>query len=273
VLPGGACTLTSQCFQDYYGCQATTCTTNCIRSNPPLGKNCADRNNFTNWDYCDTTGVCNGNQYNSIFLTLYTFPLAVDISFDYNYTIQLQQTIFQILQSNFSLPFSASPSVRTCFERFQALQVVTVGSQRQIVSCIPTYIVSSSNGGTIFQMYVEIIGGPPVTAAGTTIIAMTDYLIAAIYSGALIGFGIQPFALVVTNPWDPPAYIPWSNGYLLGIAIGVACGCFILSILGCVLYYAIKSKREVYGSVATDSTASVQSGSSMRSESHASATD
>lgn len=77
----------------------------------------------------------------------------------------------------------------------------------------------------------------------------------------------------------------------LGIAIGVACGVFLVTVLGCVAYYWIKSARDIQvrkrereekergtegeqGGVLgqTDSTASVQSGSSFRSESHASAT-
>ncbi len=48
----------------------------------------------------------------------------------------------------------------------------------------------------------------------------------------------------------------------------------MVTVLGCVAYYWIKSARDIQGGVLgqTDSTASVQSGSSFRSESHASAT-
>jgi hypothetical protein len=80
---------------------------------------------------------------------------------------------------------------------------------------------------------------------------------------------------VTDFPFDLPEFIPWINGIYLAISIGVACGLFVITILGCVTFYCIKSSRQVYGSVMgqTDSTASVQSGSSMRSaESTASAT-
>lgn len=71
-----------------------------------------------------------------------------------------------------------------------------------------------------------------------------------------------------------PCFLLRRNGVYLGIAIGVACGVFFVTVLGCVAFYWIKSAREIQGSVLgkTDSTASVQSGSSFRSESHASAT-
>ena len=54
----------------------------------------------------------------------------------------------------------------------------------------------------------------------------------------------------------------------LAIAIGAAIGLFIITVIGCVAFYWVKSSREVYGAVMgqTDSTASVQSGSSMRTQ-------
>ncbi len=58
--------------------------------------------------------------------------------------------------------------------------------------------------------------------------------------------------------------------------IGIATGLFIISVGGCSLFYLIKSFRDGSASRfgSTDSTASVQSGSSKSgAESHASATE
>jgi hypothetical protein len=207
-----------------------------------------------------------------------------NITQDYNYPINLQAALALAL----NVTTANLPAIRTCFEYTQRLDsarlVVTSSGSTFFQQRIRTCNVAACAGGFTYDpdgapcrtpvLYAEISSGG---AANLDHAALAASAAAAANDGRLSTFGIVRGA-VSSDPFNEPRYLPYINGVYLGIAIGVACGLFLLVIFGCVIFYWIKSRREVYGAVMgqTDSTASVQSGSSMRSdvtESQASASE
>lgn len=270
--PGEACTVVAQCLQDYYGCQSTTCQGGlCTRSNRPAGTACANTWNYTNFDACNNFGTCIGKRYNNTWVRVTMYPVATapPLRAAYQFFDNLQAAVFQQLAAVFVLPTTAAPAIRTCLERGQRLNVVvnpTTG-QQVIVPCLAQDILLDSvDGQYTYAFWMEFLDAPPVNNAGQTKESLAAYFINQVNIQNYTNFFLRA-AQFDRSPFDVPTVIPYDNAYLLGIAIGVACGCFILSLLGCVMYYAAKSRREVYGAVpTTDSTASVQSGSSIRSD-------
>jgi hypothetical protein len=234
-------------------------------------QSCADLRNATNYDFCQR-GVCVASFYpGSSYVQLQLLPTVQNIPGDYAYPRALQAAIVNAtgLDSNTFLP-----NVRTCFETTQRLQgVVDTSLNQQVIrSCQMGAPLIAINGQLrTYLVWVEIISGPQgLDTNGTALMVAT-----LANSSAFAALGVASGTVLSANPFlTGPEFVPCCNGYYLGISIGVACACFVATILGCVVFYWIKSAREIQGAVLgqTDSTASVQSGSSFRSESHASAT-
>ena len=289
IYPRQECSASSTCLRDFYNCRISNCTRPvcdfdpnnctavCVQQNAPEGTSCSDLRNVTNYDYC-FNGVCLGTAAPSQLVQFsLTSAAPSSILSSYDYPVNLQAFLVETL----GLAFTSSPSIRTCLDFTQRLASSASSTNQQIIrTCNVAVCPSTFFSGTCTPspyIIVEFVQGPG--AMDATMLATQAALFAnASTSSSRIQseFYIRQGILIDSIDFFPGEFIPWINGYYLGISIGVACGLFLLTILGCVAFYWVKSSREVYGAVMgqTDSTASVQSGSSMgsnsMSESHAS---
>jgi len=273
IPAGGSCQ--ANCTRDFYDCRVTVCSNGvCGQVEKPdtPRQSCADLRNATNYDFCQR-GICVAAFYpGSTFVQLNLVPTTQNIPGDYAYPRSLQSAIANASGLD---PNNELPNVRTCFETTQRLQGVvdTVLNQQIIRTCQMAAPLIAINGALrTYVVYVEIISGP--TGINTNGTALTVATLAN--ASAFSALGVASGNVLSSNPFlSGPEFVPCCNGYYLGISIGVACAVFVATILGCVVFYWVKSAREIQGAVLgqTDSTASVQSGSSFRSESHASATE
>ncbi len=272
IPAGGSCQ--ANCTRDFFDCRTTVCSAGvCGQVDKPDSprQSCADQRNATNYDFCQR-GICVASYYpGSTFLQLSLVPTTLNVPGDFAYPRALQSAIVSVAGlSNATF----LPNVRTCFEVTQRLQgaVDTVLNQQVIRTCqMGAPLIAISGALRTYLVYVEIISGPQGLDTNATAVAVAQLANAS----ALASVGVASAQVLAESPFlTGPEFVPCCNGYYLGISIGVACAVFVATILGCVVFYWIKSAREIQGAVLgqTDSTASVQSGSSFRSESHASAT-
>lgn len=266
IRPGQNCSATSSCLRDFYNCRTSVCAGGvCAQSNVPAGTSCADLRNASNWDEC-IHGICVGSAYASSWVR---FALDSTAPFrtlfgSYEYPFNVQQQLVNLLSLSNA---TDKPGVRVCLDYTQRLVgVVENGNTNVIRTC---NLVMCPSGqfpapcGSSAYLFVEFVAGP--NGLNHTNLAQQAAVLAN--GSALTNLFIQS-GYVSPPPFGGEEFIPWINGVYLGISIGVACGLFLVTLMGCVAFYWIKSSREVYGAVvgSTDSTASVQSGSSMRSD-------
>ena len=272
IPSGGTCQ--NNCTRDFFDCRTTVCANGICGQTPRPNTprlSCADQRNATNYDFC-REGICVASFYpGSTFLQLSLVPTTLNVPGDYAYPRALQAAIVAAagLDNATSLP-----NIRTCFEITQRLQGVvdTALNQQVIRTCQMAAVLTALSGNVrTYTVYVEVVAGPQGLDTNATAAQVAQLANAS----ALAAVGVASAFVLATSPFlTGPEFVPCCNGYYLGISIGVACAVFVATLLGCVVFYWLKSAREIEGAVLgqTDSTASVQSGSSFRSESHASAT-
>ncbi len=283
-MPGTQSTASNctDCLRDQFDCRETRCSTGACEQvifPPGTRRSCSDGRNATNFDSC-LNGVCVGRvSVNSSWVRLDLLPTTLALDLDYAYPRTLQLVIANALGLNNATQL---PHVRVLFDSFlsraldASLNVYVLRNWRTVAVLTAINGPSTSRQRT-YSVYVELLAGAPGTPPlDTAALAQQLSVIANSSANAdLRALGGVRAATVTTNPFlTGPEFIPWLNGNFLGISIGVACGVFLVTIGACVGFYWTKSAREIQGAVLgqTDSTASVQSGSSYRSESHASAT-